>query len=146
MTSILQLQLEGGYNPLIYMLQLEGSSNSLVLLLQPPFLAPSCHPDKKVETELLNHQPHWSCGPANQCLYYTAQSLITAPQLYHTAQPLSLLTTAHQPVQSICPINLLLTSTNLVNLSLTNCTPNSVHLSQTNCSYNSTSLTQTNWT
>ena len=30
-----QLQLEGGYNPLIYRLQHEGSNNSLVLRLQP---------------------------------------------------------------------------------------------------------------
>ena len=34
MTSILQLQLEGGYNPSIYRLQPEGSSNSIVLQLQ----------------------------------------------------------------------------------------------------------------
>ena len=47
MTSILQLQLEGGYNPLIYRIQPKGSYNSLLLRLQPPFLATSCHPEKR---------------------------------------------------------------------------------------------------
>ena len=56
MTSILQIQLEGGYNPLIYRLQPEGSSNSLVLQLQPergynPFSLPRlAAPNMKIET------------------------------------------------------------------------------------------------
>jgi hypothetical protein len=49
-SNIFQLQLEGGFNPLIYRLQPEGSYNSLDFpapirrRLQPPFLAPSFHP------------------------------------------------------------------------------------------------------
>ena len=35
MTSVIQIQLEGGYNPLIYRLQPEGIYNSLVIQLQP---------------------------------------------------------------------------------------------------------------
>ena len=56
MTSVIQLQLEGGYNPLIYRLQPEGIYNSLVIQLQPPFLSLSCHPDMKIET--IEPQPH----------------------------------------------------------------------------------------
>ena len=35
MNSILQLQLERGYNPLIYRIQPEGRSNPMLLRLQP---------------------------------------------------------------------------------------------------------------
>jgi hypothetical protein len=47
---VLWLQLEGGYDPLIYRIKPEGSSNSLSSLaptrrrLQPPFLSSSFHP------------------------------------------------------------------------------------------------------
>ena len=47
-----QLQLEGGYDPLIYRLQPEGSLSSL------DFLAPSYHPDMKIKTELLKQKLH----------------------------------------------------------------------------------------
>ena len=76
--------------------------------LRPPFLAPSCHPDKKIE--IAEPQPHWSCGPIIQHLCYTTQSVpyrttcTTLHNLYHAALPLPLLATAHYLITTHQPI------------------------------------------
>ena len=95
-TSIFQLQLEGGYDLLIYRLQPEGSFNSLVFRLQSEggydlLSLPrptACHLDKNIDTKLLNH----NCIDPADLLINTCTTL---HNLYHTAQPLPLLTIAH---------------------------------------------------
>ena len=103
-------------------LLLPSFSDSTRKRLRPPFLASSCYPDMKIE--IAEPQLHWSCGLVNQHLCYTAQSvpyctttahyLITTHQLITLHRITILINMYNQPV----PINLFLTSTNSVNLSL----------------------------
>ena len=53
-----------------------------------PFLSLSCHPDKNIGTELLNH---YCADPADLLI----NTCTTLHNLYHTTQPLPLITTSH---------------------------------------------------
>ena len=86
--------------------------------LRPPFLAPSCHPDKNIDTELLNHN-------RTDPVALLINTCTIRHNLYHTAHSLPLLTidhcllhhTAHQLI-TVCCITLLIIWSLFINSSL----------------------------
>ena len=66
-----------------------------------------------MKIENVDPQPHWSCGPANQHMYYIAQYIphykttaitnqCSSSNHYSSTDHCPLYHTAHKPIQSIC--------------------------------------------